>query len=116
MKGLKKDFRFYLFLILGVVFFEGIAQYHIKKSRITKNSLYILVSIFAYSIVCLLLKQCYAFNGIGITNLTWSVISIITMLSIGVIMFNEDITRYDIMGVIMCLFGMYLIFVKGHRV
>lgn len=109
------DMIFYFLLIVCVVFFEGVAQYHIKKSRITKNSLYILVSIFAYSIVCLLLKRCYEFNGIGITNLTWSVISIISMLTIGVIMFNEEITRYDMLGVIFCLSGMYLIFIKGHR-
>jgi len=115
MNEFKKDFKFYFLLIVGVVFFEGVAQYHIKKSKNTKNSLYILISIFAYSVVCLLLKRCYEFNGIGITNLTWSVISIITMLSIGVIMFNEEITRYDIMGICLCLLGMYLIFVRGHR-
>jgi len=111
-----KEFRFYVLLVLSVVFFEGVAQYHIKKSKITNNSLYILISIFAYSIVCLLLKECYAFNGIGLTNLLWSVISIINMLTIGVIMFNENITLIDILGVLLCLCGMYLIFVVGHRI
>lgn len=108
------NLKLYFLLIVFIVFFEGVAQFHIKKSRLTKNSIYILISIFAYSIVCLLLKKCYEFNGIGITNLAWSVISIITMISIGVIMFNEKITLYDIIGVILCLSGMYLIFIYGH--
>lgn len=111
----KEDLRFYFLLILSVVFFEGIAQYHIKKSKLTKNNLYILISILSYSIVCLLLQKCYDFNGVGITNLAWSIISIITMLTIGVIIFDEKITLYDILGVILCITGIYLIFILEHE-
>jgi len=106
---------FYFFLISLIVLFESIAQYHIKKSRVSKNTIFLVVSIMCYSIVCLLLGKCYEFNGLGITNFVWSVVSIVTMLLVGNIFFKEPITRYDIFGIALSISGLYLIFIYGHR-
>lgn len=110
-----KNYKYYFLLIFSIVFFESLAQYHIKKSKLKNNYLYLLVAIFSYSIVCLLLNRCYDFNGVGITNFVWSVLSIVTMLIIGVVVFNENITKYDILGIIMSIGGLYLIFVYEHN-
>ena len=107
--------KYYFLLIFSIVFFESIAQYHIKQSKIKNNNLYILVAIFSYSIVCLLLDKCYDFNGVGITNFVWSIASIISMLMVGVILFNESITKYDALGIVLSLIGLYLIFVYEHN-
>jgi spermidine export protein MdtJ len=110
-----KDLKFYFLLIFTIVFFESIAQYHIKKSKLKRNYLYILIAIFSYSVVCLLLDKCYDFDGMGITNFVWSILSIITMILVGALAFNERITKYDVIGMILSVIGLYLIFIYGHR-
>jgi multidrug transporter EmrE-like cation transporter len=109
-----EEIRFYFLLIFAIVFFECIAQYHIKKSKINNTSLYILIAIFSYSIVCLLLKKCYDFHGVGMTNFVWSIVSIVTMLIVGAVMFNETVTKYDAIGIVLSVIGLYLIFIYGH--
>jgi multidrug transporter EmrE-like cation transporter len=106
--------QFYLLLVCVIVLFESIAQYHIKQSKINNNMLYILIAIASYSIICLLLHKCYDFMGMGITNFVWSVVSIVSILLIGTIIFDEKLTKYDILGVLLAVSGLYLIFVKGH--
>ena len=110
-----KDLKFYFLLIFTIVFFESIAQYHIKKSKLKRNYLYLLIAIFSYSVVCLLLDKCYDFDGMGITNFVWSILSIVTMLSVGYLLFDEKITNYDIIGMVLSVIGLYLIFVYGHN-
>jgi spermidine export protein MdtJ len=105
---------FYIMLILLIVIFESIGQYHIKKSKISNSLLFLLIGIFSYSIVCLLLKKCYDFNGMGITNFVWSVLSIVSVLMVGVLAFDEKITKIDIIGIILSISGLYLIFVFEH--
>jgi len=110
-----KDLKFYFLLIFTIVFFESIAQYHIKKSKLKRNYLYLLIAIFSYSVVCLLLDKCYDFDGMGITNFVWSILSIITMILVGALAFNERITKYDVIGMILSVIGLYLIFIYGHH-
>jgi multidrug transporter EmrE-like cation transporter len=106
--------QFYLLLVCVIVLFESIAQYHIKQSKINNNMFYILIAIASYSIICLLLHKCYDFMGMGITNFVWSVVSIVSILLIGTIIFDEKLTKYDILGVLLAVSGLYLIFIKGH--
>jgi drug/metabolite transporter (DMT)-like permease len=114
MKYGDKSFNFYIILILLIVLFESIAQYHIKKSKTTHGLLFLAIGMLSYSIVCLLLKKCYDFNGMGITNFVWSVVSIISMLTIGNIVFGEKLTKYDFIGILLSVSGLYLIFVYDH--
>jgi len=114
MKYGDRDFKFYIFLILLIVLFESIAQYHIKKSKVNHSILFLAIGMLSYSIVCLLLKKCYDFNGMGITNFVWSVVSIISMLTIGNLIFGEKLTKYDFIGILFSISGLYLIFVYQH--
>ena len=111
-----ENFKFYIVLIFVIVLFESIAQYHIKKSKVKHNILYLLIAVASYGVVCLLLHKCYDFMGMGITNFVWSILSIISILSIGVILFNEHITKFDILGMCLSIVGLYLIFVKDHPI
>jgi len=96
------------------LFFESIAQYHIKKSKVNHTYLYLVIALFCYIIVCLLVNRCYHFDGMGITNFVWSILSIITMLAVGGLVFNEKITKYDVIGMVLSVIGLYLIFIHGH--
>jgi len=106
----------YIFLILLIVIFENFAQYNIKKNNIENNFIYIFLAITSYSIVCILLGKCYTIKGagIGITNFVWSILSIVSLIMMGVILFHETITIYDIFGIILCILGLYFIFLKDH--
>ncbi len=110
------NLHFYIFLIFLSVLFQSVAQYHIIKSRISNNMIFFLIGIIAYTIVCLLLKKCYEYETIGITNFVWSVLSIVTIILIGLISFDEAVTKYDIIGIVICTIGLYLIFIKDHYI
>ncbi len=106
----------YIILILSIVGFESIAQYNLKKSKLNNNSFkFLLIAIISYTFVCLLLRKCYNFTGVGITNFVWSIVSIITMILVGTFAFHENITKNDIFGILICLVGLYFIFVKDHK-
>ncbi len=104
----------YIMLILLIVIFESVGQYHIKKSKINNSMIFLIIGFLSYGVVCILLKKCYDFNGMGITNFVWSVLSIVSVLMIGVLAFNEKITKTDIIGIFLSIIGLYLIFVFEH--
>ena len=106
----------YILLIILIVIFENFAQYNIKKNNIENKFIYLFLAIASYSIICVLLGKCYSFKGagIGITNFIWSILSIVSLIIVGVIVFHETITIYDIFGLILCIIGLYFIFLKNH--
>ncbi len=103
-----------LALISLIVITESTAQYHIKKSKTTKNLLYLLVSVVCYMVVCGLLYKCYDYHEMGMTNLIWSILSILSIMIIGHIAFHEQLNNYDLFGIFLCIAGLYFIFVYGH--
>jgi multidrug transporter EmrE-like cation transporter len=99
-----------------VVIAETVAQYNIKESLIKKSNMRFIFAIFGYTFVCLFLRQIYSNKGaVGITNVIWSIFSIVSILMIGIIFFHETLNKYDMFGIILCIIGLYFIYVKGHR-
>ena len=102
-------------LIFFVVLAESIAQYNIKESLIKKSNIRFIFAIFAYGFVCLFLRQIYNIKGgVGITNVIWSILSIISILIVGIVFFHEEVNQWDILGVFLAILGIYFIYVKGH--
>ena len=98
-----------------VVIAETIAQYNIKESLIKNSNICFIFAICGYAFVCLFLRQIYSNKGtLGITNLIWSIFSIISILMIGIIFFHEKLNKFDMFGIILCIIGLYFIYVKGH--
>ena len=108
--------KYYILLIGIIVIFESIAQYHINESKRRNSVIFFLLAIASYSVICVLLGTCYSLKGagVGITNFIWSILSIVSLISLGVIVFHETITFYDIFGIILCILGLYFIFLKDH--
>jgi len=102
-------------IVLCLVLFESVAQFHIKKGREQESTIFIGVGLVSYCVVGLILFHCYKFEGIGGINLIWSVLSLISMTTIGYLFFDEDINIYDLCGIGFCVFGLYFIFTFGHR-
>jgi multidrug transporter EmrE-like cation transporter len=104
----------YILMILVIVFLESVAHYNIKKSKIDNNYLFMIVAVTCYFFICILLNRCYDFDGMGKTNFAWSVLSIIIILVLGHFMFDEKITKFDFIGLILCIIGLYFIFAHEH--
>ena len=101
--------------ILLVVIAETTAQYNIKESLVQKSNFRFFFAICAYAFVCLFLRQIYFHNGaVGITNVIWSILSIVSILIIGIFFFHETINQYDMFGIVLSVIGLYFIYVKGH--
>jgi len=106
--------NYFILLVTIIVLFESIAQYHIGESKRRNSIIFFMLAVASYSVVCLLLHKCYDFGGMAITNFTWYTLSILSILVVGFLGFDEKITRYDIAGVVLAIVGLYLIFIKGH--
>lgn len=103
-----------LSLIILIVITETFAQYNIRKSTNTMNNLYLLIGILSYGLICYLLSHGYKYNEIGKMNVLWSILSMISILLIGIIIFHEQVNIYDIIGLVLSIIGFYFIFIKGH--
>jgi multidrug transporter EmrE-like cation transporter len=47
----------------------------------------------------------YKYKGMGLINVLWSGLSVLVILSTGMLFFGEDITRMDMIGAAMILAG-----------
>jgi len=102
------------FIILFIVASEALAQTCIKKCKVTQKWHFYLLAIFFYSLVCLGLYTVYGYKTMGIVNLIWSCLSILSILTVGVVFFHEEVNKYDIIGITLIFVGLGLVFVKGH--
>jgi len=104
-----------IYIIIGIVLLETVAQSCLKKTKITNNQNYMCISIIAYFLICLLLIKSYAYDTMGVVNLIWSCFSIILVVVAGVCLYHEEFTKYDFMGMVFVLVGLYFIFMKDHK-
>lgn len=115
MNDIKKDTSIIIgIIILFIVCCEAIAQCCIKHCNLTKKIEFYILGVFFYSLVCYGLYNLYAYKDMGIINLIWSCLSIITIIVVGIVFFHETINIYDIIGIILCIIGLFFIFVAGH--
>lgn len=105
-------------ILLGIVVLISISEclgqtclktYYNNPNR---GYLYFLAVIF-YSIVCLLLLLSYKYKGMGIINVLWSGISILVIVSTGIVFFNESITELDKLGILLVVLGIACIVWEG---
>jgi multidrug transporter EmrE-like cation transporter len=102
-------------LIFFVVISESFAQYNIKESLEKQSNIRFIFAIFAYVFVCLFLRQIYNNKGsIGITNVIWSIFSMVSILIVGIVFFHEKVNNWDLLGIFFAIIGIYFIYVKGH--
>lgn len=105
----------YAFLISLLVIFETTAQFHIKKSQEHDSYFLLLLGYLFYIGVVLSLRKSYEYQGMGLTNFAWSIVSIVSMMVVGHLYFGEEIDKYDIIGISLSIIGLYFIFLYGHQ-
>lgn len=108
------------FLILGLVLLISLAEcagqgclktYYAQPN---KTHLYILGIVF-YAIVCTLLVLSYRYKDMGLINVLWSGLSVLIIVSAGMIFFGEHVTRLDVAGIAFILLGMTLVLWEGDH-
>lgn len=102
----KKTFHLFLFLIL----FEFIALYSIKKYKQEKDLKYTILAVIGYSLVALtLIKIVDQNDNVSLTNVTWNLLSSMYGIFIGYILFTEEITAGQFLGVAVGMISLVLI-------
>jgi len=103
-----------LFTLVFIVLAEVIAQYCVRKCKEEQKWHYFILGILMYTLVCFGLYNAYEMRTMGIINLLWSCLSIVSVILVGAIFFHDEITIYDIIGMIIVFLGFALIFIKDH--
>jgi multidrug transporter EmrE-like cation transporter len=91
---------FFIIAVLFIVFFETLAQACLKQSQ--KDSMYFIVALFLYFIICYILFICYENKAyLGEINILWGSLSAISIVIAGYIFFHEELkTNHMIAGVL----------------
>lgn len=104
-----KDFDKLIIFILLIVTFETIAISCVKEYHISNQSIYFIIAIFLYSIVCYLLHQSFYYSPMGITNVMWSGLSVFLVTIAGVVFFREKIHYHDIFAGLLISAGIIIL-------
>lgn len=70
--------------------------------------------IYAFAVVPLLLKTLH-YEGIGMVNFLWNIVSTILMFLIGVYVFGETIAHLQYIGILVACVGLGLILIGDTR-
>ena len=60
-----------------------------------------------------LLSMSLKYEGIGIVNFVWNVLSTISMFVIGIYFFNEKVENLQLIGIIITLIGLALVLISS---
>lgn len=85
-----------LCIVLLIVIVETLAITSIKEYHTSENIAYFVCAILAYSLVCYLLHQSFYYEGMGMTNVIWSGLSVFLVALVGVLVFKEKVHYHDI--------------------
>lgn len=114
MENTLKNKILLVFVIMFIVAAESTGQYCIRKCKTEQKWHFFLLGVIMYAIVCLGLYISYGFRTMGIINLLWSCLSIVSILLVGVIFFHDTVDINDIIGILFIFLGFIFVFVKGH--
>ncbi len=90
-----------LLIIILIVAAESSAMFSIKKSLQTSPSMYYAMGVLFYSLVCVLLRESFKYDKIGVINGLWSAFSVISAIMVGKVFYGEDLTRMEALAIAM---------------
>lgn len=87
----------YLLLIISII--ECTAWFFLKKNYLTNNKTYLLLYLMLYMIIPFFLIKTLKYEGIGVVNMLWNIISTIVVILIGYYVFSERINHLQYLGI-----------------
>lgn len=105
-----------LSLIILIAIAECVGQSCLRSFYNNPNRIgLVLLGVLFYSIVCVLLVMSYKYKGMGLVNVLWSGLSVLVIVSTGMLFFNEKITRLDWLGIALIIGGMVAVLYEGEH-
>ena len=111
-----------IFSLLVFVFIltitESLGLTLITKHHVKNNIYYFIMGCLIYGIVIpFLILKCLEYEGIGTVNLLWNIMSTITMISIGYIIFKEKVNNLHIVSLFLGILSITLLYFanKGEK-
>ncbi|HUX35405.1 MAG TPA: hypothetical protein VMV71_00020 [Candidatus Paceibacterota bacterium] len=100
----------YIFwLILSAIFF-AIGEYLSKKFALGPKLIYVILLLIAYSFgVLAWLPAILQRNSLSIVGTMWSVLSLLTTIAIGVLLFGEKVSALGVVGMITAVVSIVLL-------
>lgn len=99
-------------IILMIAITEGVAQYFIKKYHEIPHNMYYVLGVSFYAIVAFLLHKSYSYSTMGMSQILWSGMSVIVVMTIGSFVFGETIEINELLGVLFILSGIAITQIK----
>lgn len=110
---IKIDMFHVLCLVMVIVLSEAMAQFFIRKYTIIPVLHYYILGALFYSVVAWMLHVCYQYKNMGIINTLWSGLSIVTILTVGLVFFGDTIDKYEFTGMTLILIGVIVMQIKN---
>lgn len=108
-----KNFALMMILIYVVfmVVFETMAHHSFKKCHIDGHTYQYILGVIFYACVgfCLIRAYQYEYKSMGIINVIWSSLSVLSIILVGYFYWGENITNMEILGVIFVVIGLILV-------
>ena len=99
-------------IILTLCIIESVALICIKLGTWQRGA----IAAFIYAaLVVPLLMWAVQFEGIGMVNFIWNVLSTLVMFMVGIYWFHEKIDQSQLIGVITALFGIGIILLSPNN-
>ena len=104
----------WIFWILGLILFEGVAEYYGKVLQVTKEWKFYWVSLFFY-IVCNMCWLVALRNGVGLVQGHFIFVTGSTLgtFFIGLVLFKETLSVYQIVGVALACVSLVLLLIEN---
>ena len=100
-------------IIFGIVIMESIAQYFIKKYNELPYPLYYILGVIFYAFVAYLLNASYNYSSMGMSQMLWSGMSVVSILLVGSLFFGESIELNEWVGMLFIMTGLIITQIKN---
>jgi len=105
-----------LFWLSLIIILEVTALYNVKYAATSTKSWWLSVAVVCYALIPVaLFKIVQRGSGIAITNLVWNIASSLYGLGIGVILFREELTANQKIGVSLGLVSVWLMIIDSGK-
>ena len=106
-----------LIYVAFIVLFETLAHHSFKMSHKNGTIKHFLLGVGFYACVGFLLIRTYEtkYKSIGVINLLWSSLSVLTVMLLGYFFWDEKITYNEIVASILIVIGILLIVVEFEQ-
>ncbi len=100
--------KFYL-LIGTIAFFDLVAIFAGKMSLVTGKPIYIALCSLGFAIAGYFFALSLHYDDVAIVNVLWIALSIILVAIMGHFAFGEQLTRLDILGMLVIMIGIIIL-------